>query len=686
MPNNIGAFGENFPYTNQHDMNMDWIIKIAKDFLDQYTTLQQTITDGMEGLENKATELENLLQEWYDTHSEDIANQLESALEDLNEWYTTHQNYLDQTLTLKIAEFNTRAEQKAVETIATIPSDYTALANEVSGVSESLDKSNESIELVANYPVVFDWNWVEGEYVITNTGAFAEYAGWRRSEYVPLNGVKALAVETNASVSFRNNAFYDANHNYIVDFNISNPLIIVPANAVYFVVSHSDTTTIKITNADYPSFDEYTKTGILSHFNNSEVVDKVNVFYCPYTAQETSVYRKIKDLSLNTNETYTMTIESYENIVNNALVIIYFYDANNNTIASYEISKTQPLFTFTTPRNFVSCDMWVAPIGSTASGIANNAKYNGITILRGKNTLINNYVSPYSELPYYFDYTVNAKLENILSRLAENGDCMAVITDYHVGYNANHSPLIINWLYENTPIKKLFNLGDTINQAIDANTMVKELSKFRTLFRTDEYFATCGNHEWYTNLINEQNPIPTEGQLYNAIVKEQENNIKGKTVNCSYYFDNDIQKIRYIVLGCNYNSDLTPTQVNWAVNIINNTPTDYTLVIFSHTGLTFADSIPIGSFTNIINALDSFNGKVAGVFVGHQHKEGQYTTPSGIRFIQLNCDSYDLQEGEIVRRLGNYTEQSFYIIQINTQTSTVNIENIGAGNSTSYTY
>ena len=29
MPNNIGAFGENFPYANQHDMNMDWIIKIA---------------------------------------------------------------------------------------------------------------------------------------------------------------------------------------------------------------------------------------------------------------------------------------------------------------------------------------------------------------------------------------------------------------------------------------------------------------------------------------------------------------------------------------------------------------------------------------------------------------------------------------------------------------------------------
>ena len=26
---NGGAFGENFPYSNFHDLNMDWIIKIA---------------------------------------------------------------------------------------------------------------------------------------------------------------------------------------------------------------------------------------------------------------------------------------------------------------------------------------------------------------------------------------------------------------------------------------------------------------------------------------------------------------------------------------------------------------------------------------------------------------------------------------------------------------------------------
>ena len=133
---------EQFPYTDMHQLNLDWIIKIAKDFLDQYTQIQDLISNGEESLQNlttsgleelqeKADGLETLLQEWYNTHSSDIANQLAAALQDLNAWYTLHQNYLDQTLTDKITAFNTAADQKAAEAIATIPSDYTALANKV---------------------------------------------------------------------------------------------------------------------------------------------------------------------------------------------------------------------------------------------------------------------------------------------------------------------------------------------------------------------------------------------------------------------------------------------------------------------------------------------------------------------------------------------------------------------------
>lgn len=39
----IGAFGENFPYTNFHELNMDWIIKIVKTFSEQYPEVMEEI-------------------------------------------------------------------------------------------------------------------------------------------------------------------------------------------------------------------------------------------------------------------------------------------------------------------------------------------------------------------------------------------------------------------------------------------------------------------------------------------------------------------------------------------------------------------------------------------------------------------------------------------------------------------
>ena len=131
---------EEFPYTNFHELNLDWIIKIAKDFLDQYTNIQQTITQGLEDLDTKAEQLQALLDAWYEEHSQDIADQLTDALQDLNAWYTEHLGYLDQYLTDSIADFNTAADAKAAETIASIPDDYTALANKVTSLENNISK------------------------------------------------------------------------------------------------------------------------------------------------------------------------------------------------------------------------------------------------------------------------------------------------------------------------------------------------------------------------------------------------------------------------------------------------------------------------------------------------------------------------------------------------------------------
>lgn len=119
--------GNKFPYSNFHELNLDWIIEIAKNFLDQYTHIQETIETGLDDLETKKTELEGLLQAWYDEHSQDIADQLADALEDLNDWYTEHSDDIDNELTAAIAAFTSSTANIAATVMESIPSDYTTL-------------------------------------------------------------------------------------------------------------------------------------------------------------------------------------------------------------------------------------------------------------------------------------------------------------------------------------------------------------------------------------------------------------------------------------------------------------------------------------------------------------------------------------------------------------------------------
>ena len=123
-----GPFGNLFPYSDQHAMNLDWIIQVAKDFLDQYTHIQDIISNGEESLDQHTTDgvaaldqhttdglaalaaekdrLEGLLDAWYTTHSEDIADQLTAA----------------------VASFLAQASAIGEAVIDSIPDDYSALS------------------------------------------------------------------------------------------------------------------------------------------------------------------------------------------------------------------------------------------------------------------------------------------------------------------------------------------------------------------------------------------------------------------------------------------------------------------------------------------------------------------------------------------------------------------------------
>lgn len=221
--------GENFPYTNFHDINMDWIIKIAKDFLDQYTHIQQIIETGEQELDDaaqehltaladKAEELTGLLDAWYSTHSQDIANELAAA----------------------ITSFNSNATAKTLESIASIPADYTALSNQVDNLQHEVEDGY--------YPNPIDPALTADSAVQSSTGNFIAYNTYSRTGHVqlPENSMYVIMEWTSApTYSMNSLCFYDENTTFIS--GISNPLTYsdlkkiheIPVNAKYIAYSGS---------------------------------------------------------------------------------------------------------------------------------------------------------------------------------------------------------------------------------------------------------------------------------------------------------------------------------------------------------------------------------------------------------------------------------------------------------------
>lgn len=138
---------ENIPYTNFHDLNMDWIITVVKDLLSKYSQLEEAITSGIQSIDDKTqeglsdlnakmTELEGLLDQWYQTHSQDIANALEAALISSQE------------------AFSTFAEEKARQAAESIPEDYTELSYLVQTIKNSTLKYTKNIFNAQEAPIL----------------------------------------------------------------------------------------------------------------------------------------------------------------------------------------------------------------------------------------------------------------------------------------------------------------------------------------------------------------------------------------------------------------------------------------------------------------------------------------------------------------------------------------------------
>jgi hypothetical protein len=322
-------------------------------------------------------------------------------------------------------------------------------------------------------------------------------------------------------------------------------------------------------------------------------------------------------------------------------------------------------------------------------------------------------------MPEYWQNYLDSKLPDIRNAIASAGvasDGFLYFTDHHIGgmeiaTNANNTKYIIDYIRKHTPIQRTIHGGDVLSTMTGQahEHVVRWLWEFH-----DDYIAergvlpVVGNHDSITQ-YNTNGDKVTASEAYAALFKnaEQYVNTNGRFF---YSFDNESQKVRYIVLDTESTSLATNTvQLQWFVDVLSKMESGWTAVLFSHN---FADvddyenpTNPIitqiaGDYNNRSNGegsgvswdFASASGTVACLICGHHHFDASGEN-NGILVINVTTDcgknasqsSNDINAGG-VRKAGDISEHAVDLFIINTEDRTIKTIRLGYGQDRSWAY
>lgn len=299
---------------------------------------------------------------------------------------------------------------------------------------------------------------------------------------------------------------------------------------------------------------------------------------------------------------------------------------------------------------------------------------------------------------YYADHIVDReeKANAIIANVGIYGDTFAAIADTHWDRNAKNSPDLIKHIATNTPINRLMMLGDYyITQSTEAGAF-KALNTCLGAFKDKgmQLYIIPGNHDYNKGTIASY-PVLTESQVYGQIMTGQYD-VTCDDETCSFWFDNAQKKIRYFFTTCMYDSSYNKTSYKWIFGEMENLPSGYRFIIFTHTGLSGSLSTSheysqyltgamaavrdktTYTFDGMTFDYSNVNATPMFVYAGHNHFDNVFTY-NGIACIQETTDAYYYEEGGLTRTQGAETEQAFDIVTSDLQNSVVYLTRVGAG-------
>ena len=215
----VGPFGNMFPYTNFHDINLDWMIGIIRDFLEKYSSIEEAIQTGKDELDAQTA-----------ADIAELTAKKDEVIRLMNAWYTTHSAEMAADLARAIDDFNTAADAKAANTLASIPDDYTTLANNVSAITNEVN--NNVILTTVRKNLSRLMSFVRG--TIGPDGEEAPYVNRIRTDFIDVSAFEKFICTVNSGYKY-DFAWYDANKNFINGsaWQTTDATITPPANTVY---------------------------------------------------------------------------------------------------------------------------------------------------------------------------------------------------------------------------------------------------------------------------------------------------------------------------------------------------------------------------------------------------------------------------------------------------------------------
>ena len=328
------------------------------------------------------------------------------------------------------------------------------------------------------------------------------------------------------------------------------------------------------------------------------------------------------------------------------------------------------------------------------------------------------------DIPAYYHEAgyIEQKIEQIKTNIdqANNGVTFAYVTDGHWRDNGKQSFPLIKYIGKQADVPFTIYGGDNIFAFGTKSSAFEEADYYvRAMQICGPIYGVKGNHDitirngWH----DAGGYTSTADEIYDYTVRPIAKQVKGVDGKCYYYWDDNKQDVRYIVLDLFENIN---TEISWGVNYgFSQEQADWlvkkalkckgkTLVILVHASIDpklggvkemqFLHELFIAlqnrTTFNLSEGLQikadfsKSTNTVACIISGHSHRDDS-NFDRGVLSISTICDAAyndDPKFKELPRQRGTVNEQAFDIMTIDPATHMIKAVRIGQGNDREWSY